>query len=217
MAVAAYPGQTLPQILGPVAAVHLHKVDNGSRTVTVEVSILCPSSMGGAACEEAALNAAAALQGVQAVCVQNGCVYNGMTQLYSVSILATFYGIPQESDCTMGVGFQIHLDSVYHPWAVAFTEEKVREQTLEYATRSPVAVAITSGSYYWNLRLEELVPPGFTETAEPEEEFQLRVVREGKTEIYGPCRWSSVSRSFTPEGLHLVCKGVALIREEAEA
>lgn len=214
-AVSAYPGQKFPQVAGPVAAVHIHKVDNSSRTVTVEVTILCPSGMGGAACEEAALTATAAMQSVQAVCLQNGCIYDGVTQVYSVSILATFSGIPEEKDCTMGVGFQIHLDDVYHPWAVAFSEEKVREQTLEFATRSPVAVAITSGSYYWNLRLEELVPPGFSETAEPGAEFQIRVVRNGKTDCYGPCRWSSVTRSFTPEGLRRVCKGIALMREEA--
>jgi len=213
----AYPGQPFPQITGPVAAFHIHKVDSGSRTATVEVTIHCPASLGGAACEEAALGATAALQTSGALCVQNGCIYDGLNQIYSVSILATFTAVAENNDCTTGVGFQIHLDGVYHPWAVAFTEEKVQEQTIEFATRSPVAVAITPGSYYWNIRLEELIPSGSQETAEPEGEFQLRVVRGTKAELYGPCRWSSITRSFTAKGLRRVCKGIALMREEDKA
>lgn len=210
----AYPGQKLPVISEPVAAVHIKKVDGEAQTVTVEVSILSPASSGGTACELAALKACAALQAAKAVCVQNGCVYDGITQVYTVSILATFSGITDENSCILGPGFQVYLNDVLHPWAVSFSAEKVQEQTMEFATRSPVAVAITSGSYYWNLHLEEQIPPGFEEVSEADEEFQLRVIRGNQSEQYGPCRWRSVTRSFTPEGLRRVCKGIALMREE---
>ena len=73
-AVAAYPGQKLSQIVGLVAAYHLHKVDTGSRTATVEVTVFCPADLGGSACEAAALKATAALQSIGAVCVQKGCM-----------------------------------------------------------------------------------------------------------------------------------------------
>lgn len=211
----AYPGQKLPVITEPVAAVHIKKVDGESRTVTVDVSILSPAALGGAACELAARKAAGALQTAKAVCVQNGCVYDGIAQVYSVSILAAFTGVAGDNDCTLGPGFQVYLDGVQQVWATGFTAERVREQTMEFATRSPVAVAITSGSYYWNIHLEELIPTGFPEPPEPEEEFTLKLIREGKTEHFIPCRWSSVTRSFTPEGLRRVRKGIALMREEA--
>lgn len=213
-AIAAYPGQKLPVITEPAAAAHIKKVDGESQTVTVEISILSPAALGGAACEQAALKAAKALQAAKALCIQSGCIYDGIAQVYSVSILAAFAGITGEKDCALGPGFQVFLDGVLQDWATAFTAEKVREQTVEFATRSPVAVAITSGSYYWNIHLEELIPSGFPETPEPEEEFSLKLIREGKTEIYSPCRWSSVTRSFRPEGLRRVRKGIALMREE---
>lgn len=213
----AYPGQPFPQITEPVAAFHIHKVDSSSRTATVEITIHCPGVLGGSACEMAALNAAAALQASGAACVQNGCVYDGLNRVYSVSILATFPGIPENSDCIMGAGFQIYLDGAYHPWAVAFTEEKVQEQSIEFATRSPAAVAITPGSYYWNIRLEELIPYGSQETTEPEMEFKLRILREGRAQLFSPCRWSSITRSFSAEGLRRICKGIALTCQEENA
>ena len=85
---------------------------------------------------------------------------------------------------------------------------------MEFATRSSTAVAITPGSVYWNIRLEELVPRGAQETVEPEGEFRLRVSRGGQSERYAPCRWTSVTRSFSEDGLQRISKGIALMREE---
>ena len=47
----AYPGQKFPKVAGPVAAVHIEKVDRANQTVTVEVNIICPAAMGGTECE----------------------------------------------------------------------------------------------------------------------------------------------------------------------
>ena len=66
-------------------------------------------------------------------------------------------------------------------------------------------------------RLEELVPYGSQETAAPADDFVLRVIRGSTSELYKPCRWSSVSRSFTAEGLRLICKGIALTGKEVSA
>ena len=211
----AYPGQKMPEITAPAAAVHLYKVDSGSQAVTVEVLILSPAGLGGAECEMAARKAAAALQAAKAVCVQTGCQFDGAAQVYSVSLLATFSGDTGEASHRLGPGFDIYVNDVHQSWAVAFSAELVRELTPEYATRSSEAVAITPGSVCWNIRLEELFPPGFPETEAPSGEFTLKVVREGKARVYGPCRWASVSRSFGPEGLRRVQQGIALGEEEA--
>jgi len=210
----AYPGGKMLQITGPVAAFHLHRVDSGTRTATVEVTVLCPGEMGGSACEAEALKAASALQAAGAVCVQKGCVYDGGCRLYSVSILASFEAVTDNGACITGLDFQVEVNDVPLPWALVFSEERVQEQTLEFATRSSLPVAITPGSCCWNIRLEELVPTGAQETAEPEGEFRLRVRRGGRSELYGPCRWSSVTRSFSAEGLRRISKGLALTRKE---
>lgn len=210
----AYPGGKMPGITGPVAAFHLYQVDSGSRTATVEVTVLCPGELGGSLCEAEALKASSALQAAGAVCIQKGCVYDGGSRLYSVSILAVFEAVTENGECTSGLDFQVEVNDVVQPWARLFSGERVQEQTMEFATRSSTAVAITSGSVYWNIRLEELVPRGAQETAEPEGEFRLRVSRGGQSERYAPCRWTSVTRSFSEDGLQRISKGIALMREE---
>ena len=211
----AYPGQKFPRITEPVAAVRILKSDSASRTVTVEVSILSPAALGGTACELAALRAAEALCLSRAVCVQNGCVYNGAAQIYCVSILATYTAVTEETDCTIGPGFTLYLGDTVCTWAVGFTAEKVQKQRAEFAVTSPEAFAITSGSFYWELQLEELFPRGFSETALPEEEFSLRLIREGREDLFSPCRFTSITRRFTPEGLRRISKVIALTGKEA--
>ena len=210
----AFPGQKAPDITEPVAAVHIHKVDSGSQTVTVEVCILSPSGLGGTACELSGRKAAAALQIAGAVCIQNGCTYDPVAQIYSVSILAVFRGDTGESSHRLGPGFKVYLNNVLHHSVTDFTEEKIQKQTMEYIAGSPEGIMIVPGSYHWNLCLEEHFPAGVQETPEPEEEFQLRILREGSAQIYEPCRWTSVTRSFTAEGLRRICKGIALTRKE---
>ena len=216
-AAAAYPGHPIPQIQETVAAFRIHKADSQKKTVTIEVTVLCPGHMGGAACEVAALTAAKALHTAGAACLQNGCQYDGLSQLYSAAILATFSEAEETDSQNQTLGFQVRINNVDHPFVTAFCAEKVREQTTEYAVRSPEGTAITSGCYHWNLRLEELVPYGSQETAAPADDFVLRVIRGSTSELYKPCRWSSVSRSFTAEGLRLICKGIALTGKEVSA
>ena len=84
----AYPGRKYPLITEPVAAVHLEKADRAKGMVTIGVEILCPESFGGVFCEREALRAMEALHRAGAVCTQEGCRYNGLARIYSVSILA---------------------------------------------------------------------------------------------------------------------------------
>ena len=101
----AYPGQKYPQIGQTVATVHIEKVDRANLTVTMEVSIICPASTGGTACEVEALRATEILRWAGAVCVQDGCTYDGVSQGYGVNVLATFTGTTDADDCVIWPGF----------------------------------------------------------------------------------------------------------------
>lgn len=210
----AYPGQKFPQITGPVAAVHIEKVDRSSLTVTLEVSIICPAVMGGTACELEALRATEVLRWDGAVCIQNGCSYDGVSQVYAVSILATYTCITEEDSCTMGPGFSVYINSVRQYFAVGFAEEEQRGFEAEYAMGQTEPVGISQGSCLWHIRLEELIPAGSPETDEPEAAFQLKVVTKMKTEVYYHCRWTSVRREFTRDGLRRIRTGIAMLRQE---
>ena len=213
MADVAYPGQKFPRITEPVAAVHIEKVDRASMTVTVEVSIVCPAAMGGTECELEALRATEALRRSGAVCVQNGCTYDGVAQVYAVAVLATFTCATEAEDCTMGPGFQVYIDDAVQSNAVSVSGEEVRDWQAEYAMGETSAVEACQGTCLWNIAFEELVPAGYAENGAPGETFVLKIVTDMTTEIYRDCRWTSVKREYTREGLRQVRKGIALARE----
>lgn len=211
----AYPGRKMPQIAGPVAAVHMAKVDSAALTCTISVTILSPGTLGGAACEAEALTAMELLLSCGAVCVQEGCVYDRVSQLYAVEIRATFTSVSQSEEST-GPGFSVAIDGARHGCAISFQSEETRGYTTEYVTTEPLPVASGTGMVQWSLYLEELIPMGTAEPAEPSPGFTLLVTTEERTETYSGCQWTSISREYNSQGLRRIRKGFALNREEAD-
>lgn len=212
----AFPGQKFPVITEPVAAVHIEKVDRSNLSVTVEVSIICPAVLGGTYCEVEALRATEVLRWAGATCVQNGCEYDGLAQVYVVQILATFTCITESDDCVMGPGFRVYVKENLAPFAVSFQAEQVFDIEAQYEMGEDAPIGIRKGSWVWKLRLEELIPAGNMEARDPEGSFQVRVESDTVTEIYYSCRWTSVSREFTRQGLRRIRTGISMFRQEAE-
>ena len=210
----AYPGQKFPQLTDTVAAVHIEEVDRAKMTVTVEVSNICPASMGGTACELEALRATEVLRWAGAVCVQRGCTYDGVAQVYVVSVLATFTGVTEADDCTIWPGFYVYINEIRHNQAVAFLEEEVPDTKVEYATGESEPVGFSRTGSLWHIQLEELIPSGTPETEEPAGAFELKIVTDRKTETYYHCMWTSIKREFTKDGLRRTRKGISMLREE---
>lgn len=210
----AYPGQKFPQITDTVAAVHIEKVDRANLTVTVEVSIICPASMGGTACEVEALRATEILRWSGAVCVQNGCTYDGVAQVYVVEVQATFTGVTEAESCTIWPGFYCYINNKVQRFAVSFAMEDTSSLQMEYAMGAVEPVGTSLGKHMLEIQLEELIPCGSPEADEPEGEFELRIETDQKTETYSGCQWISVKREMSKQGLRRTRKGVALAREE---
>lgn len=210
----AYPGQKFPQLSDTVAAVHIEEVDRAKMSVTVEVSIICPASMGGTACELEALRATEVLRWARAVCVQKGCTYDGVAQVYVVSILATFTGVTEADDCTIWPGFYVYINDIRHNQAISFQEEEVSDTKVEYVTGESVPAGFSHTGSIWNIQLEELIPSGTPEPEEPAGAFELKIVSDLKTEIYYHCMWTSIKREFTKDGLRRTRKGISVLREE---
>lgn len=212
----AYPGQKFPSISQPVAAVHIERVDRAALTVTVSVNVLCPASQGGTACEVVALRVTETLRWTGAVCVQNGCRYDGVAQVYAVEVLATFTGIAEEDNCTIWPGFYIYINDVLHRFVTAFSEEEQTGAAASYAMGESRAQGIRSGKRERTLYLEERIPAGSPELDMPEGVFRLKIVTNQKSHCYTGCRWGSIQREFTQQGLRKVCRGIALGREEVQ-
>jgi len=209
----AYPGQKYPQITKTVAAVHIQKVDRANMTVTLEVNIITPASLGGTACELEALRATEVLQWDGAVCVQQGCSYDGASQVYVVAVLATYTCVTEADRCTHGPGFEVYINDRYHPFAVSFAEEEIRDDVAEYAMGESAPVGISLGSRLWHITLEEHILPGSPEAAEPAGAFELRIKRDAGTETFYHCRWQSVRRELDRTGLRRIRKGISMLKE----
>lgn len=210
---AAFPGQMFPKISDTVAAVHIEQVDRANMTVTVEVNVICPAAMGGTECEVQALRATEVLRWAGAVCVQKGCTYDGVAQVYVVQVLATFTGVTEAESCTIWPGFYCYIDDLIQKFAVCFTAERVTGAQAEYVMGEKDPVGISLGSSLWSIQLEELIPSGSYEAEDPEGEFTLQIYGEQQTETYSGCCWTSVKREFSRQGLRRTRKGYALKKE----
>ena len=210
----AYPGQKYPQIGETVATAHIEKVDRANLTVTMEVSIISPAATGGTACEVEALRATEILRWAGAVCVQNGCTYDGVSQVYVVSILATFTGTTDEDACVIWPGFYCYVDGSLQRFAVSIQIEEVTGRQVECEMGEAAPTGVSEGCRYWHIELEEVIPAGSAVSAEPETEFVLKLITDEKTEEFDRCVWQSTSRAYSKEGLRRIHKGVALSRKE---
>lgn len=210
----AYPGQKFPPITGPTAAVHIQRVDRAALSVTVEVSILCSAAMGGAACELEALRATEVLRRLGAVCVQNGCRYDAVAQVYVVPVLAEFTAVTGMENYTMGPGFHVYINEINQPGVLSFVQEERETGTPEYVMGESDPAAVLDKGSLWDIQLEELIPPGVPEPQEPEEGFQLKVITDLKTQMFFGCRFSSVRREFTRQGIRRIRKGTAEFRRD---
>ena len=211
---AAYPGQKYPRITEPVAAVHIEKVDRMAKTVTLEISVICPESFGGTACEVEALRVADVLHEDTATCIQNGCSYDGSARVYVVSVLATYVCVTEKDSYVLGPGFRVYINDKRLKHVVRLAEECVRQHTAEYEVGQIDPTDISLGPQLWNVTIEVQYPPASSENTEPSGLFELKVEREDKTVTFHGCKWTSIHREMSRDGLRKVYKGIALGREE---
>lgn len=211
----AFPGQKYPVLTQPVAAVHLQKVDRANLTVTVEVNVICPAILGGAVCEMEALRATEVLRWDGAVCIQNECSYDGLAQVYVVSVLATFTGVTDAENCTIGPGFTVTINGLQVRDVISFTAEQKADHQAQFAIGENAPVGIIPGSWLWHLELEELIPAGSAETIQSEELFELKLDTNLQAETFFHCRWLTEKREFTKSGLRRIRTGIAMSRKVA--
>ena len=194
----AYPGRRIPALTGPVAAVRLGKIDRSVRTTTVEVVLMSPAGGGGSFCENTALRAVEALQDMGGTCVKDVCKFDEMADVFYIEVEAEFFGTALEDDWSAGPGYSITIGQQPMPHVVSFSAQR--------ATDNEVTVLANAK---WNLVMEELLIPGYSEPPDPSEPFVLKVSRSGGDETFTGCRWISQQRQDTIKGVTQIRKGTA--------
>lgn len=197
----AYPGSRIPALTGPVAAVRLGKVDRSVRTTAVEVVIMSPAASGGSLCESTALRAVEALQDMDGTCVKDVCKFDEMADVFYIEIEGTFFGTALEDSWSAGPGYSIKIGSQPMEHAVSFAAERKTDDEV---------TAIADAQ--WQFTMEELLPPGTSEPADPTEPFALTVTRSNGDEVFSGCVFTSVKREDTLRGISQVRAGTAASR-----
>ena len=194
----AYPGRRIPALTGPVAAVRLGKLDRSVRTTTVEVVVMSPATGGGSICESTALQAVEALQAMGGTCVKDVCKFDEMADVFYIEIEAEFFGTAMENKWSPGPGYSITLGAQPLNHVVSFV---ARRETDNEVTEL--------GNAQWIFTMEELLPPGTSEPADPTEPFALSVVRALGDELFTGCKFTSQTREDTIRGVTQIRKGTA--------
>ncbi len=194
----AYPGGRIPALTGPVAAVRLGKVDRAVRSTTVLVTVMSPAASGGTACETAALQAVAAMEDLEGVCVKDVCKFDEMADVFYIEIQAVFQGVAQAEDFTPGPGFSVTIGEQPMTAVVSFSSQRKVEGDI---------TDISSAK--WEFTMEELLGPGYSEPPDPAEPFLLVLTRETGEERFVNCTWLSVKREETLRGIYQTRTGLA--------
>ena len=200
----AYPGRRIPALTGPVAAVRLGKVDRSLRSTTVQVTVMCPSEEGGAACEAMALRTIGVLENMGGVCVKGLCQFDEMSDVFHIEITAEFFGVALENGWSAGPGYAITLGKQALSWVTGFS---IQRKTDDKVTSISNAV--------WEFTMEELLGPGSIDPPDPAEPFTLTITRPLTDEVLSGCTWTSVKRTDTIRGISQIRTGVATKRGTA--
>ena len=193
----AYPGRRIPALTGAVAAVRLGKVDRSVRTTQVQVVVMSPASLGGSECEKIALRAVEKIQAMGGTCVKDVCKFDEMADVFYIEVEAEFFGTALEDDWSAGPGYSITIGSQHMPHVVSFSAQRAADDETALAAAK------------WNLVMEELLIPGYSEPPDPSEPFVLKVSRSGGDETFTGCRWTSQQRQDTIRGVTQTRKGTA--------
>ena len=194
----AYPGRRIPALTGPVAAVRLGKLDRSVRTTAVEVVVMSPAAGGGSLCEDTALRAVEALQAMGGTCIKDVCKFDEMADVFYIEIEAEFFGTAMENKWSPGPGYSITIGQQPMNYVVSFVTQRATDDEVTEL-----------GNAKWTFTMEELLPPGTSEPADPEEPFALSVVRALGDELFTGCKFTSQQREDTIRGVTQIRKGTA--------
>lgn len=212
---AAYPGQKYPAIKETSVAVHIEKVDRAKQSATVEVTVICPAERGGTQCELEALRITEVLRAAGAICVQNGCAYDGIAQVYCVDILAEFNCVTDKDSLLLGPGYQVYVNGVPLQRVTGFTAERYADSKLNFVMGESAPAGCCAGCGGWKITIEEQIPSREYEQSEGFEPVTVTLEKEvGVQEIYSGCRWTSVKREYGPGGVRRVRVGISAFMEE---
>jgi len=206
-AVRAYPADGMPDMTGPVAAVRLYSAEQEATAVLI--SILVPSALGGAVCEDTAQTAIPTLEALGAQWEQGTCEYDADSDTFCAKLLAIFIVEQEEEEEEEE---EEEVPEVVQTITVTMAGTALGNARSFAAWRETDANVIVLEEMPWHFRLEEFFEPGVKEETAPTTPFVLKVTQQGHTETYNGCTWIGQRREFHPDGIRHIREGTAVNR-----
>lgn len=197
----ACPGQKLPALTDIAVAVDLEEVDLREKTAALQISVLAPSSMGAQACQKAALTVGQVLQADGADCVQNGCEFDGLTNLFCTKLTAKYAGTASAENWASRAGFSVSLNDVQLGSLVSFTARRETDETVTEISDAK-----------WFFEVEEFFRPEDTEETAPQGSFTMIVRRPLQMETFRECVWTYQQRVTEQTGTRQIRRGTSIGR-----
>lgn len=199
MAEAAQPAGDMVAVQTTVAAVGLERVDQAEESATILVEMVSPAMQGAKICQKRALKVYDILREAGAICRQDKCTFLSKANMFCTPITAVFYGTATAEGWQPRQEYTVSVEGVPIPKVTAFS---ARQQLAGEEETSLSAML-------WEFTLEEFLPVGVPEPAEPEEPFTLTISHGTESETYTGCKLTARERVAERKGVRQIRKGTA--------
>lgn len=214
---AAYPGQKMPHLLSPAAAVNLHRVDWEEGTAAVLVTVASPMALGGTACENKAVDAVRALADIGGACTASAVRYDSAGDRFYAEVIAVFQGRDNAdgwADTPPAPVLTVKIGNAAIHGAESLTAVRVPDAYDVGAVGENAPAGTVYAEDLWKITLEQQEEPGEETVSAQTEPFTLTAERGNWHQIFTGCRWTESRWTADGKGLRRIRTGTAVSMEE---
>ena len=195
-----YPEEKYFYPTAPVAAVYLESAQGETVTVAAQIYATRASD-----CEDCADEVFAILRPVADVCMAERCKFDQQMSLFSLRVLLRWE--PEELSDLSGdqpelgssAPYTVYLNGTALPYVTSFSSSFSGELYQSVSGEGEAEILYTDRA--WALSIVEMLPLEAVPEVNIEETFTLSVVRGGVQETYNQCRWDTIRRTETDQGV----------------
>ena len=197
----ANPGQWIPEIKEPVVAISLEQVDSENYQVTIRAEVVSPVVLGGQQCEVDILRVVSAMEDMGGRCRITSLEFDAKTELFSMAVLATFYGDVLDEHWSAGKACTVVWGGQYIGEPISFTAWRETNDAQSPLSATP-----------WRFRMEEVVDGKWPEV-DVSSAFTIKVTAGNTTDTYTGCTVTSQQRILSGGHLRQIREGTATAKE----
>lgn len=196
-----YPEETYFCPTAPVAAVYLESAQD--EKVTVAAQIFATRA---ADCEDCVDTVFGLLKSVGDVCIAESCKFDRQMGLFSLRVLLRWEPTETldsvgESNPELGTAapYTVYLNETEMSYLTSFSASFCGELYQNVSETGEKEILYTDQA--WALSIGEMLPSNAVPEADIGETFTLSVVRGDIRETYSQCRWDTIRRTETAQGV----------------